>query len=166
MTERICGTCSLCCKLPYISELNKPIDSWCRHARPGVGGCSIYPERPASCRSFMCVWLLGARELGDERFPARCKMIVSPRNNPAEQGVLVMVDPAYPNAWRRKPYHVQLLGWAQRMVVEIRVGRRCILLNADGSEQEVTKTQAWLEGREEREAYPDRFPGRAAARSR
>ena len=124
MTERTCGTCSLCCKLPYIPELNKSIDSWCRHARPGVSGCSIYPERPASCRSFACGWLLGARELGDEWFPTRCKMIVTrrePRYNLAEQGMLVTVDPSYPDAWRRKPYYAQLLGWAQRMVVE---GRR------------------------------------------
>jgi hypothetical protein len=35
------------------------------------------------------------------------------------------------------------------MVVEIRVCRRCIRLDADGSEQEATKTQAWLEDREE-----------------
>jgi uncharacterized protein len=157
MVERTCGACSLCCKLPYIPELNKSIDSWCRHARPGVGGCSIYSERPASCRSFTCGWLLGARELGDEWFPARCKMIVTrrePRYNLAEQGMLVTVDPTYPNAWRRKLYYGQLLAWAQRMVVEIRVGRRCIRLNADGSEQEATKTQAWLEDREEREARP------------
>jgi hypothetical protein len=38
MTERICGTCSLCCKLPYVAELNKSIDTWCQHARPGKGG--------------------------------------------------------------------------------------------------------------------------------
>jgi hypothetical protein len=78
-------------------------------------------------------------------------MIVTPRYN-RERGVLVTVDPTYPNAWRRKPYYVQLLGWAQRIVVEIRVGRRCIWLNADGSEREETKTLAWLERREEREA--------------
>ena len=152
VTERTCGTCSLCCKLAYIPELNKSIDSWCRHARPGAGGCSIYPDRPTSCRNFTCGWLVGARELGDEWFSARCKMIVSPREpryNLAERGMLVTVDPAYPNAWRRKPYYVQLLGWAQHVVVEIRVARRCIRLNADCTEQEATKTQAWLEGRKE-----------------
>jgi hypothetical protein len=74
-----------------------------------------------------------------------------PRYNLAERGALVTVDLSSPNARRREPYYLQLLGWAQRMVVEIRVGRRCIRLNADGSEQEATKTQAWLEGREERE---------------
>jgi hypothetical protein len=63
--------------------------------------------------------------------------------------MLVTVDPTSPNAWRRKPYYVQLLGWAQHMVVEIRVGQRCIRLNADGTEQQETRTKAWLEGREE-----------------
>ena len=157
MTERICGTCSLCCKLTYIPELNKSIDTWCRHARPGSGGCSIYSERPASCQSFICGWLSGAREFGDEWFPARCKMIVTrrePRYNLAERGALVTVDPASSNVWRREPYYQQLLEWAQRMVVEIRVGRRCIRLNADGSEQEAIKTQAWLEAREDRDANP------------
>jgi len=109
MTERTCGICSLCCKLTYIPELNKSIDSWCRHARPGLGGCSIYSERPASCQSFICGWLSGAREFGDEWFPARCKMIVTrrePRYNLAERGALVTVDPSSPNAWRREPYYL------------------------------------------------------------
>ena len=47
-TARACGNCSLCCKLLAIAELNKPIDTWCPHARPGRGGCSIYPDRPTN----------------------------------------------------------------------------------------------------------------------
>ena len=114
MAERTCGICSLCCKLPYIPELNKPIDSWCRHARPGAGGCSIYSERPASCGSFICGWLSGAREFGDEWFPARCKMIIA---RAVQGGFLIIVDPSYPNAWRREPYYGQLLALAQRSAV-------------------------------------------------
>jgi hypothetical protein len=34
-------------------------------------------------------------------------------------------------------------------LVEIRVGRRFIGLNADGTERQVTRTQAWIEGRDE-----------------
>jgi hypothetical protein len=30
--------------LPYVAELNKSIDTWCQHARPGNGGRSIYPS--------------------------------------------------------------------------------------------------------------------------
>jgi hypothetical protein len=36
-------------------------------------------------------------------------------------------------------------------VSRIRVGRRCIRLNADGSEEEAIKTQAWFEDREQLE---------------
>ena len=67
----------------------------------------------------------------------------------AEQGFLIIVDPAYPNAWRREPYYRQLLALAQRSAVKIRVGRRFIGLNADGSEEQVTRTPAWIEGRPE-----------------
>jgi hypothetical protein len=65
------------------------------------------------------------------------------------KGRLVTVDPAFPTVWRREPYYSQLLAWAQRMQIKIRIGLRCIELNADGTEQEVTGTRAWVEGREE-----------------
>jgi uncharacterized protein len=156
MTERRCGTCSLCCKLPYVRELNKPIDTWCPHARPGHGGCAIYPERPPRCRDFICGWF-ASTQLGEEWFPACCKMVLSPLRckttfspRPVTRvGTLVTVDPAFPGAWRREPYYSQLREWAQHMQVEIRVGRRCIGLNADGTEREVVRKQAWIEGREE-----------------
>lgn len=153
MSKRTCGTCSLCCKLPFVAALNKPIDTWCKHCKPGRGGCSIYADRPQACHGFICGWLADVPDLalGDEWFPARCKMIIAPRSPPhsiGEQGMLVTVDPAYPNAWRREPYYSRLLEWAQHDVtVEIRIGLRCIGLNADGSEKEVTRTQAWIEGR-------------------
>jgi hypothetical protein len=98
---RRCGTCSLCCNLPFVAELNKPIDTWCLHCRPGRGGCTIYAERPQSCRGFVCGWLADEFGLGDEWFPGRCKMIIAPRvpgHSLAEQGMLVTVDPTFPNA--------------------------------------------------------------------
>ena len=77
-------------------------------------------------------------------------MIISvPGYSAAKEGFLIIVDPAYPNAWRREPYFRQLLTLAQRNLVKIRVGRRFIRLNADGSEEEVTRTQASIEGRPE-----------------
>jgi len=62
---RSCGGCRVCCKLPDIPELNKPRDTWCRHAvkRKGVPGCSVYADRPDVCREFECAWLSG---LGDD----------------------------------------------------------------------------------------------------
>jgi hypothetical protein len=146
MTERRCGACSLCCKLPYVREFNKPIDTWCPHARPGHGGCSIYADRPHICRTFACGWLT-SDDLGDEWFPARCKMYIAKLNSPRD--VLVTVDPGFPNAWRREPYYSQLREWARDMRIQIRIGLRFIGLNADGTEREVTRSQAWIEGREE-----------------
>lgn len=102
MTKRTCGTCSLCCKLRCVRELNQSIDTWCKHASPGRCGCLIYPDRPSSCRGFICGWLSGA-EIGDEWFPARCKMFIMPRPSeglPKKKGILVTVDPAYPNKFR------------------------------------------------------------------
>ena len=53
---RTCGSCSLCCKVMEIKELKKPMNKWCSHCAKG-GGCSIYPTRPAECRTFDCLWL-------------------------------------------------------------------------------------------------------------
>ena len=144
--SRSCGTCNLCCKLPYVVELKKSIDTWCSHCKPGNGGCTIYADRPPSCRGFVCGWLSDKIEgCGDAWFPARCKMYIAARPPPHE-GITMTVDPAFPNAWRREPYYSQLLEWAQQMpYVEIRVGRRFIGLCADGSESEITKTRDWIE---------------------
>jgi hypothetical protein len=67
----------------------------------------------------------------------------------ADRGFLIIVDPAHPNAWRREPYYGQLLALAQQSFVKIRVGRRFIRLNADGSERQWRRSQADIEGRSE-----------------
>jgi hypothetical protein len=105
---RSCGTCSLCCKLPRIGELEKPAGDWCSHCAPGREGCTIYQSRPAECRDFHCSWLL-APELGPEWRPLTCKMVLIRR---AHQTIL-LVDPAYPTAWREPLYYRQLKDWAR-----------------------------------------------------
>jgi hypothetical protein len=143
--QRVCGSCSLCCKLPYVPELNKPIDTWCPHCRPGHGGCTIYSSRPSHCEQFTCLWLDGRAD--DHWFPARCKMVLTRRK---EDQLLVTVDPSFPNAWRQEPYYATLRRYANRGIfVGVRIGRRCIDLGADGSEKEVYQSQALIEGRSE-----------------
>jgi hypothetical protein len=66
-----------------------------------------------------------------------------------DKGFLIIVDPAHPNAWRREPYYAQLLALARQSFVKIRVGRRFIRLNADGSERQWWRSQAHIEGRSE-----------------
>lgn len=79
-------------------------------------------------------------------FPARSKMVLA---TPNENQLLVMVDPDFPNAWRREPYYSKLLKFAHLgNFVGLRIGRRCIELRSDGSEREVRHSQAHIEGRE------------------
>jgi hypothetical protein len=131
---RSCGDCSLCCKLIHVVELNKPHDTWCMHCKPGRGGCSIYADRPPSCQGFQCGWLASKGVVGDEWRPTRSKMIIINEDGP---GMRIVVDPAFPNAWRREPYHSQLLAAIRYGTpVMIRVGLRAIGLNADGTEHE------------------------------
>lgn len=105
-----CGQCSLCCKLPYIeAPLQKPMGLWCRHCRPGKGGCSIYDTRPEPCRNFLCLWL--AFDSFDDRWkPTTAKLYVF-----TEMGgnrLAVHVDPSFPNKWREEPYFSQIKQWA------------------------------------------------------
>lgn len=57
--KRQCGDCSMCCKVLHIDEVPSRAFSWCKHADPGGVGCTIYDERPPSCRAFVCLWAAG-----------------------------------------------------------------------------------------------------------
>ena len=142
-TTRQCGACSLCCKLPYVKELGKSIDTWCQHCKPGAG-CLIYAMRPTTCRDFVCIWKEGG--FSDDWFPAKAKFYLT---RLPESILLVTVDPSFPNAWRKQPYYSQLLAIAKTKPLKIRIGRRLMAIDADGNESETTRTQAYLEGREE-----------------
>jgi uncharacterized protein len=108
---RSCGACSLCCKLLQIDkpELEKPANEWCRHCRPGHGGCSIYNERPPVCRDFACLWLINST-VGDEWYPARSKIIIVE----ATSELRYFVDPRVPGRWRKEPYHSAIRANARR----------------------------------------------------
>jgi hypothetical protein len=101
---RSCGECSLCCKLPRIPVLNKPAGKWCKHARPGKGGCSIYNDRPDVCRGFACEWLVN-KSMGDEWFPAHSKIMFC---QSSENTYTFHVDASVPNRWREAPYYEQI----------------------------------------------------------
>jgi hypothetical protein len=102
---RVCGTCTLCCKVMVITALNKPYGKWCDHCEPGVG-CKIYSDRPDECRTFMCMWLVDAR-LGPEWKPNKSKIVIT--NARDGNGLEIRCDPGFPQAWRREPYYSQIL---------------------------------------------------------
>jgi hypothetical protein len=57
MLKRECGKCTLCCELPEIEVLHKPMFKKCDYQFEG--GCKFYQSRPRVCRNFSCMWLSG-----------------------------------------------------------------------------------------------------------
>lgn len=91
----------MCCKVLAIDELSKARHTMCGHFRKG-GGCGIYETRPQACRQFVCLWL--ADEKMDAAWrPDRAKFILW-----GDRQLVVDVDPAYPDAWKREPYYSKI----------------------------------------------------------
>jgi hypothetical protein len=102
MTKQ-CGDCTLCCKLLIVSELEKPKGQWCRHVDMSKG-CTIYSERPQSCRTFRCVWLMDPN-LDEAWKPNRCNMILVAET---DRHLVVQVDQGAVQPWRQEPYFSHL----------------------------------------------------------
>jgi len=105
---RGCGTCSLCCKVVRIPEVDNTAGTWCRHARPGKG-CAIHAARPFICRAAYCEWMVSAG-LGPEWKPETAKFVLYR----SQEGKRLSAhhDPGFPNAWRRAPYYETFKRWA------------------------------------------------------
>jgi hypothetical protein len=129
---RACGSCMMCCKVPYIEEFDKPPGVWCRHAVPGKG-CGIYGHHPASCQAFYCLWMQDA-SFGPEWKPDRAKFVVYVQQNGVN--LQIAVDPAFPDAWTKRPYYARIKRWAKEgeergQFVFVRIGRRLIAVLPD-----------------------------------
>lgn len=99
MGERVCGSCTLCCKVMGIKELKKPRNHWCPHAKKGVG-CSIYTDRPPSCVEFECLWLQ-KEDIPDEFRPDKIHAFFTDLQG--NEGIAVHLDPGYPLAHLDEP---------------------------------------------------------------
>ncbi|MGD9739810.1 MAG: hypothetical protein AB7O56_10820 [Bauldia sp.] len=129
---RTCGTCSLCCKLLGIGELDKKPGAWCSKCDP-PHGCTIYESRPTECREFACVWLESAR-LGDAWKPSRSRIVLYMIDG--GERLIAHVDAGSPDAWRREPYYAQLKAWARSGIrsgpkVVVRIDNRLIAILPD-----------------------------------
>jgi Pyruvate/2-oxoacid:ferredoxin oxidoreductase delta subunit len=108
--KRHCGTCSLCCKLLPMPELNKASGKACKHQRFGKG-CRIYADRPRSCRLWSCIWLTHS-DAGSLHRPDRVHYVIDPspdyvtvKNDEASEPmqvsvIQIWVDPDFPDAHR------------------------------------------------------------------
>ena len=93
--ERICGGCTLCCKVLEIPELGKPINVWCPFCDIGRG-CKIYPSRPQSCKKFLCGWLQDPI-IPESLRPDQCGVVIE--KLPGYSVHLALMDPIRPTAW-------------------------------------------------------------------
>lgn len=129
---RSCGSCTLCCKILSIAELNKPQGDWCRYALVGKG-CSIYPDRPSECRTFLCGYLSWP-VAGEHWQPAKCKMVIVSELD--GQRIGVHVDPGRPSAWREQPFYDELkqmakIGARDNIQVVVCIKNRAIVILPD-----------------------------------
>lgn len=124
---RDCGTCALCCKLPQIVNsvgglTDKPAAKWCKFWSV-KGGCGVYETRDPVCRDFNCFWK--AKFLPEQFFPPKvhCVVMVNPQDT-----LVVLVDPAYPNAYNEGIMLKFLQHWGKEFVVEI--GQKRMLMSS------------------------------------
>jgi hypothetical protein len=121
---RSCGTCSLCCKVYSVKELEKPAGQWCIHSVRG-SGCSNHISRPHVCRQFFCSWRVDPN-LGPEWKPEVSRFVLSA--DPKYQALTVMLDPGMPLAWKREPYYSVLKKFSE---VFFRINNK-LLVNLKG----------------------------------
>jgi hypothetical protein len=101
MSENLCGSCTLCCKVLSIEELGKVQGVWCEHCKPGTG-CGAYATRPPSCQQFECLWLQTQKDpvakFPPNLRPDRCHVVLVTLDE--GQALVAHVDPAYPDAYQ------------------------------------------------------------------
>lgn len=96
MSKRECGSCTLCCTVLGLPELNKRAGTRCIYAKDDLG-CRIHDNKPAPCAQFQCAWLQGA---GSETMkPSLSHVVLTVTND--NKGIVAHCDPKDPQAWRR-----------------------------------------------------------------
>lgn len=134
IAPRACGSCTLCCKLLEIPELQKPSGKWCQHVAQGLG-CKIYESRPDPCRRFLCEW---AADSGMDAIwqPDRAKFFIY-RASP--QMHLIVVDPGAPHAWKAPQFYPSIKLISSQFtengaMVVVCIGKRRIVVLPDRDE--------------------------------
>ncbi len=130
-----CGSCTLCCKVLGIAEINKPRNTWCPHCDK-VKGCRIYdtPAKPKECTTYNCAWL-GTQSLEDptlrmpERFrPDRTKVVIDVHEHPNYRAAMFWIDLSYPDAINSEVNQTLIRKLsATHVVIEARGNKRKVL---------------------------------------
>jgi len=127
-----CRTCTLCCVLPEILSLDKPMYKPCRHI--ARSRCGIYgqPERPDACSAYACAYLQARMNGGSgrNRIPHPLEAGAYFHIDQQENAVVMFVDPAKAERWKTtqiaeilrtlmaRGLHLVILDRGRRMVVK------------------------------------------------
>lgn len=131
---RSCGACMMCCKLFPVRHFNKPAGVWCKHAKPGQG-CTIHETRPTVCRAFQCEWTINSN-IGEDWRPDKVKFFIY---SPYSNQLMLMVDPAYPQAWKAESVYATIKLVASELterggIFTVCIGQRRIVVLPDRDE--------------------------------
>jgi hypothetical protein len=111
--SRRCGTCRVCCRLPELPALGKPLDVVCRHVNSddrSEAGCSVFGSaaRPQVCGQFKCGWLLGLG--GENDRPDKLGVLMQPTVRGEHEQVLAFVEDQ-PGALNSSRVQARMWAW-------------------------------------------------------
>jgi hypothetical protein len=132
MSARQCGSCSACCTVLGVVEIDKDEFTPCSHVAPGSeeGGCAVYGSRPASCEAYECLWLAGALPEDDDR-PDKLGIVFSSNASPVLENYLQAAE-VWPGAagGDRAQALIKIIG-EEHAVLRIEPGRRVLMCAPD-----------------------------------
>jgi hypothetical protein len=136
-----CGGCTVCCKVLQVNDTPggpKPAGVACPYLNAEDSGCTIYETRPATCKSFECMYIKLARR-SDVETPETLR--------PDKSGVMIVhnpqrlyftchvYDPARPEAWRAPEVQeviLRLLEEGFKVIISWGTTANKTLLESDG----------------------------------
>jgi hypothetical protein len=127
---KVCGDCTLCCKVYDVADFDKKAGKPCHNLRDGVG-CGLWGLHPKSCQEFKCLWLKHD-DMGPLWRPDVAGFVLRLEG----KTLYVDIDQARPQAWRREVYYKQLKLWSDVILhgagmVIINEGAHIIVLTPD-----------------------------------
>lgn len=140
-----CGPCQVCCTVKAVSEIDKPEFTACPQLVPPEpevnvrGGCSIYKDRPESCRNYFCAYRHGIIGDGEMLRPDMLGVIFDVAEAPPPGIMMLAVREARPNAIEEAMPVLNAIA-AQGAVLYIMRGDKRHFM---GSEDRVRAAQEW-----------------------
>lgn len=132
---RSCGTCTACCSFARVPELGKAERVACRHC---AAGCTIYADRPGSCRAFECAWLAG--QMHDDDRPDKSGVMVE------DHGGFIFAMCAG-NEWRAMSALDDYVRAGRPVVIGSACGNAMLLPEGMGPQHVIAMVQGVLDGR-------------------